>query len=93
MSKHTGNFMTLDNAINKFGVNATRLTLANNDGYDDGDFDNINYKANFWTPELTVRSNGASAYTFSLESDNFEKAVKKDSAGRNFFMSVRCIKD
>ena len=39
MSKHTGNFMTLSDAISKFGVSATRLTLANNDGYEDGDFD------------------------------------------------------
>jgi isoleucyl-tRNA synthetase len=39
MSKHTGNFMTLSDAIEQFGVNVTRLTLANNDGYDDGDFD------------------------------------------------------
>ena len=78
-----------DSANNKSLFNA----MPSGYRYDDGDFDYIFYKAKFWTPELTVRSNGASAYTFLLESDNFEKAVKKDSAGRNFFMSVRCIKD
>jgi leucyl-tRNA synthetase len=38
MSKHTGNFLTMRGAIDKYGVNATRFALASNDGIEDGDF-------------------------------------------------------
>jgi leucyl-tRNA synthetase len=40
MSKSTGNFLTLGDCINKFGVDATRVTLADaGDGLDDANFD------------------------------------------------------
>lgn len=40
MSKSDGNFLTLRDAINLFGVDATRLTLADaGDGLDDANFD------------------------------------------------------
>jgi leucyl-tRNA synthetase len=39
MSKSTGNFLTMTDAVKKYGADVTRLTLANNDGVDDGDFD------------------------------------------------------
>lgn len=40
MSKSTGNFLTLADCIKKFGVDATRLTLADaGDGLDDANFD------------------------------------------------------
>lgn len=38
MSKHTGNFMTIRDAVNKYGTNVTRFMLASNEGYDDGNF-------------------------------------------------------
>jgi len=38
MSKHTGNFLTMKGAIEKYGVSATRFALASNDGIEDGDF-------------------------------------------------------
>ena len=38
MSKSTGNFMTLNGAITKYGADITRFTLANNDGLTDGNF-------------------------------------------------------
>jgi leucyl-tRNA synthetase len=38
MSKHTGNFLTMKDAIEKYGVSATRFALASNDGIEDGDF-------------------------------------------------------
>jgi len=42
MSKSTGNFMTLDDCIEQFGVEATRLTLADSgDGLDDANFDKL----------------------------------------------------
>jgi len=40
MSKSTGNFMTLHDAIDEFGTDATRLTMADaGDGLDDANFD------------------------------------------------------
>lgn len=40
MSKSTGNFLTVRDCINKFGVDATRITLADaGDGLDDANFD------------------------------------------------------
>jgi leucyl-tRNA synthetase len=39
MSKSTGNFMTLQDALVEYGASATYLTLAENDGIDDGNFD------------------------------------------------------
>jgi leucyl-tRNA synthetase len=38
MSKHTGNFKTLRDAIDKYGADALRLSLAECDGIDDADF-------------------------------------------------------
>jgi leucyl-tRNA synthetase len=38
MSKSTGNFMTMNDAVQKYGSDVTRFCLANNDGVDDGDF-------------------------------------------------------
>jgi len=38
MSKHTGNFLTLRDAVDKFGADATRIALADSDGIDDGNF-------------------------------------------------------
>jgi len=42
MSKSTGNFLTLHQAITKYGSNATRFALACNDGIDDGNFTDAN---------------------------------------------------
>jgi len=40
MSKSTGNFLTLKDCISKFGVDATRFTLADaGDGLDDANFE------------------------------------------------------
>lgn len=40
MSKSTGNFMTIDDCINKYGVDACRMGLADSgDGLDDANFD------------------------------------------------------
>jgi len=40
MSKSTGNFLTLKDCIEKFGVDATRFTLADaGDGLDDANFE------------------------------------------------------
>jgi len=40
MSKSTGNFLTVRDCINKFGVDATRITLADaGDGLDDANFE------------------------------------------------------
>jgi len=40
MSKSTGNFLTVKDCINKFGADATRITLADaGDGLDDANFD------------------------------------------------------
>jgi len=40
MSKSTGNFLTIRDCIEKFGVDATRITLADaGDGLDDANFD------------------------------------------------------
>lgn len=40
MSKSTGNFLTMRECISKYGVDATRLTLADaGDGLDDANFD------------------------------------------------------
>ncbi|KAF2727071.1 leucyl-tRNA synthetase [Polyplosphaeria fusca] len=40
MSKSTGNFLTLDQAIDKFGADATRMAIADaGDGIDDANFD------------------------------------------------------
>lgn len=39
MSKSDGNFMTMRDAIDTFGVNATRFVLASSDGIEDGNFD------------------------------------------------------
>lgn len=40
MSKSTGNFLTLDDAVRKFGADATRVALADaGDGMDDANFD------------------------------------------------------
>lgn len=40
MSKSTGNFLTIRDCIEKFGVDATRLTLADSgDSLDDANFD------------------------------------------------------
>lgn len=40
MSKSTGNFLTIRDCINKFGVDATRITLADaGDGLDDANFE------------------------------------------------------
>jgi leucyl-tRNA synthetase len=40
MSKSTGNFLTVKDCIDKFGVDATRMTLADaGDGLDDANFD------------------------------------------------------
>ena len=40
MSKSTGNFITLRQSIDKFGVDSTRLTLADaGDGLDDANFE------------------------------------------------------
>ena len=42
MSKSTGNFMTLRDCISKFGVDATRIALADaGDSLDDANFDEI----------------------------------------------------
>jgi leucyl-tRNA synthetase len=38
MSKKDGNFMTMQNAIDQFGADPVRLTLAEGEGLDDGDF-------------------------------------------------------
>jgi leucyl-tRNA synthetase len=46
MSKSTGNFLTLRNTIDKFGVDATRITLADaGDTLDDGNFDELTANA------------------------------------------------
>lgn len=42
MSKSTGNFMTLHEALEKYGADSTRFALAFNDGIDDGNFDEKN---------------------------------------------------
>lgn len=42
MSKSTGNFLTLYDAIEKYGSNATRFSIAHIDGIDDGNFTNSN---------------------------------------------------
>jgi leucyl-tRNA synthetase len=39
MSKHTGNFLTLSDGVKKYGADAYRFALANNDGIDDGNFE------------------------------------------------------
>lgn len=65
MSKKTGNFLTLIDAINEYGVDATRLTLA-----DAGDG---NYDANFKS-EL-ANSNINRLYSF----ENFVKALIKEA--------------
>jgi leucyl-tRNA synthetase len=40
MSKSTGNFLTIDDCITKYGVDATRIGLADSgDGLDDANFD------------------------------------------------------
>lgn len=40
MSKSSGNFLTIRDCINKFGVDSTRITLADaGDGLDDANFD------------------------------------------------------
>ena len=40
MSKSTGNFLTIKDCIQKFGADATRITLADaGDGLDDANFD------------------------------------------------------
>ena len=45
MSKSTGNFMTLNQALSNFGINATRFTLAGaGSNLDDGNFTNSNTK-------------------------------------------------
>ena len=55
MSKSTGNFLTVRDCIQKFGVDATRLTLADaGDGLDDANFD-------------TEMANGAILKLFTLE--------------------------
>ena len=55
MSKSLGNFLTIRDAIEKFGVDATRLTLADaGDGLDDANFE-------------TEMANGAILKLFTLE--------------------------
>lgn len=39
MSKHTGNFLTINDAVDEYGSTATRFALANNDGIEDGNFE------------------------------------------------------
>jgi leucyl-tRNA synthetase len=71
MSKHTGNFMTIKDAINKFGSTAARFALANNDGIEDGNFESslaesivLKLTAEFdW-----IQSNVPSGQTFTQES-------------------------
>lgn len=47
MSKSTGNFLTLRDAVNKFGADACRLALADaGDGIEDANFDEKNGNAN-----------------------------------------------
>jgi len=47
MSKSTGNFLTLRDAVQKFGADATRLALADaGDGVEDANFDEKNANAN-----------------------------------------------
>ncbi|KAF5352969.1 hypothetical protein D9758_007903 [Tetrapyrgos nigripes] len=47
MSKSTGNFLTLSDAVKKFGADATRLTLGDaGDGVEDANFDEMNANAN-----------------------------------------------
>jgi leucyl-tRNA synthetase len=45
MSKSTGNFLTLKESVEKYGVNATRFALACSDGLDDGNFTDSNVTA------------------------------------------------
>jgi leucyl-tRNA synthetase len=47
MSKSTGNFMTLRDAINKYGSDAVRYTLANFESLQDADFYNQQANGNF----------------------------------------------
>lgn len=47
MSKSTGNFLTLRDAIEKFGADATRLSLADGgDGVEDANFEEKTANAN-----------------------------------------------
>jgi leucyl-tRNA synthetase len=46
MAKSEGNFMTLKEAVNKYGADATRLTFAEGEGMEDSDFSELSANAN-----------------------------------------------
>lgn len=91
MSKSTGNFMTLRDAIDKFGVNATRFALANSDGVEDGNFDS--------SLAETISAKLMKEYEWIIENiHNHEKLIELEGFNDiwdNIFISEieKCIKD
>ena len=81
MSKSTGNFLTIRDCINKFGADATRITLADaGDGLDDANFDTDVANATIlklFTLEKWIQDNIKAAIPeghtdFQTHKDNFD---------------------
>lgn len=79
MSKSTGNSLTLREAIEKFGADATRLCLADaGDGIEDANFDEKNANANILRLHTLVDWCQVSAVKIGLEYVNHQLDVGND---------------
>lgn len=81
MSKHTGNFMTLRDAIEQFGADPVRLTLTEGEGLADGDFRTITANGNLLKLYCELEW-----YTTII--DNLANNLYSDNSELNFFDKV-----
>lgn len=84
MSKSTGNFLTLQNAVTKYGSNAMRFALACNDGINDGNFTDSNV--------FTAISKLANELTFIQDNIGAISSTNYNNRSQFEFFE-HCIKD
>ena len=97
MSKSTGNFLTLDEAVRKYGADATRVALADaGDGMDDANFDESVanstilrlFELRKWCEEMMRDAHlvdGPSQYITARDSGKFKNTDVIQRRGENLF--------
>ncbi|CAH7680995.1 hypothetical protein PPACK8108_LOCUS13531 [Phakopsora pachyrhizi] len=85
MSKSTGNSLTLRDSLQKFGADATRLTLADaGDGFDDANFEELTANASIlrlhtlaeWCKDVIARNDSFRKGEYNLFDKIFENEVR-----------------
>lgn len=95
MSKQTGNFLTLYEALDKYGADVTRYLLSENDGINDGNFNAIGAKSasvkldsefefikDFYTKE-NIESNNYFEWDTSFDAFMIDSLIKADEGYKN----------